>query len=68
VGQRIFFVFAAPLERSDARVPFVVSSQAIAGAGYTERGIPTRQIGLRIDDLQDTLRLGSLDAADEWPQ
>src|SRR5256885_3669701 len=67
VVQRIFFVLPSPFERSDARVPFVVSPQAIASAGHAEGRIPSRQIGLRVDELQDTLGLSSLDDADEGP-
>src|SRR6266550_433157 len=68
VVQGILFVLPAPLERPQAGIPLVMSPEAETGPGHPEGGVSPRQIRLRVDDLQDSLRLGSLDATDKRPQ
>ncbi|TME58462.1 MAG: hypothetical protein E6I54_13115, partial [Chloroflexi bacterium] len=58
--QRIFFVLPSPFEGADARVPLVVTAQAIACTRDTERGITTNEIGLREYNLHCMARLGPL--------
>jgi hypothetical protein len=64
----VLFVLSAPPERSDARVPFVVTPQAIASAGNAECRIATNEIGLVENDLHRSPRLGTFHFTDEWPQ
>jgi hypothetical protein len=58
--QWIFFVLPSSFERSDARVPLVVTSQTVACAGNPKRGVAARQVWLSVHDLHRTLRLTSL--------
>src|SRR5207249_1113736 len=65
---RILFVLAAPFERPDTRIPLVVASKAIPGAGDTEGRVAAGQSGQRPDDPHHRRGLLSLDLADKRQQ
>src|SRR5882762_6190775 len=65
---RILDVLPPPFERPHARVPLVVSAQAITCACDAERRIASNKIWLGQDDLHRPLPLGTFHLSDERPE